>query len=63
MSFLKRTYMYVHIFANGNCTSLFISDGGINRFAKIRSFSSSMTDIDGEREEESEMSDGGKFYY
>ena len=37
----------------------FFPDGGIDRFAKVRSFSSSMRDIDGEREEESEMSDEG----
>ena len=55
--------MYVKLFfANGeraNDISTFFSDGGIDRFAKVRSFSSSLTDIDGEREEESEMSDEG----
>ena len=54
--------MYVIFFANGkraNDISTFFPDGGIDRFAKVRSFSSSLTDIDGDQEEESEMSDEG----
>jgi len=39
------------------CATPIVDDGGIDRFAKVRSFSSSLTDIDGDREEESEMSD------
>ena len=56
--------MYVRNFflqmVRGHMTFLpFFPDGGIDRFAKVRSFSSSMTDIDGDRAEESEMSDEG----
>ena len=53
--------MYVIFFANGKRANdiTFFPDGGIDRFAKVRSFSSSMSDIDGDREEESEMSDEG----
>ena len=35
-------------------------DGGIDRFSKVQSFSSSMSDINGQRQEESESSDEGK---
>ena len=35
-------------------------DGGIDRFSKVQSFSSSMSDINGQRQEDSESSDEGK---
>merc|ERR1712223_1409256 len=34
-----------------------LEDGGIDRFSKVQSFSSSMSDINGQRQEDSESSD------
>ena len=38
-------------------------DGGIDRFSKVQSFSSSMSDINGQRQEDSESSDEGKIFH